>query len=577
MSGAQGISRAQHRLKRAMKLQEENHRIRSAPAFHACGNDRQLVVTEHRLSVPLVYNADGKSKSKNNNDRTDVAFTIVEEVKDAATKKWFESLQSMTATERAVAYVEKMAMKNANELCLYLQGGPGFGSPTPVVGLSFGQDASWGAAALAKYKRIVLMDQRGTGQSAPITKQSLEQRFPDLFILDNTDIVNQKGGDGDVELDGLKASYPSEFSKFQNALTEATEYMAQFRADSIVRDAETIREALLLPFETEEAAVPRPWGCSLGQSFGGFCTMSYLSLIDHPPQICLFAGGIAPFGMAAVDVYTSLWDKVKRRNLRYYEMYPGDIPVVKKIVKKLLAEPASLPSGGTLTARRFLQLGMMLGGGPSSFASLHSILSTSFLQPNETEFTRAFLKTMDNAEPFDEHPIYFWLHESIYADGSNLSPTCWSANQAFEAKIKTPSEYDYTFTSRLPSADRPTLFFGEMVFPWMAQDYAECSGVGCTALANNLAIKEDWCRLYDADHMRMVLGDGRTSSAAAVYYDDVYVDFDLCMKVTAPGGPLEKTKVYITNEYQHSGLRDAGAGIFTKLHGMANGSVRTPS
>ena len=305
--------------------------------------------------------------------------------------------------------------------------------------------------------------------------------------------------------------------------------------------------------------------------------MSYLSLVDHPPQVCLFTGGIAPFGTAAIDVYTSLWDKVKRRNLRYYDMYPGDVPVVKKIVQKLLVEPASLPSGGKLTARRFLQLGMMMGGGPSSFASLHSVLSMAFLQPEESEFTRAFLKYMDNAEPFDDHPIYFWLHESIYADGSKFSPTSWSANQAYEAKIKTSSEFDYKLTTLLNSDDRPTIFFGEMVFPWMADDYAECSGVGCTELANKLASKEDWCNLYDAEHMRMVLSDGRVKSAAAVYYDDIYVDFDLCMQVTSPGGPLEKTKVYITNEYQHSGLRDAGGSLFTKLHGMATGSVRTPS
>ena len=60
-------------------------------------------------------------------------------------------------------------------------------------------------------------------------------------------------------------------------------------------------------------------------------------------------------------------------------------------------------------------------------------------------------------------------------------------------------------------------------------------------------------------------------------FDDIYVDFDICMEVTGPGGPLEKTKVYITNDYQHSGLRDSGSQIFSKLHGMASGSVRTPS
>ena len=305
--------------------------------------------------------------------------------------------------------------------------------------------------------------------------------------------------------------------------------------------------------------------------------MTYLSQVENPPKVCLFTGGIAPMTFAAPEVYTRLWERVKERSLRYYEMYPGDIGQVKKIVQKLLEKPAELPSGGKLTARRFLSYGMSLGSSPSSFASMHSLVSTAFLQPDNEEFTRAFVKYFDSAQPFDDHPIYYWLHESIYCDGPKFSPSNWSAHRVFEEKTRTPSELDYKLTSQLPSDDRPTIFFGEMVFPWMSEDYAECDGIGCTALANALATKEDWPSLYDADHMRTVLASGKTKSAAAVYYDDIYVDFDCCMKLTARGGPLEKVKVYINNDYQHSGLRDDGSSIFTKLHGMALGSVRTPS
>ena len=134
---------------------------------------------------------------------------------------------------------------------------------------------------------------------------------------------------------------------------------------------------------------PRPWGCALGQSFGGFCMMTYLSLIDHPPRICLLTGGIAPMLTPVYRAYYSLWDRVKERSLRYYETYPGDIPLVKKIVSKLIENPPALPSGGKLTARRFLQLGMSLGGSPSSFASMHDLLNSAFLHPNQTQFSRS--------------------------------------------------------------------------------------------------------------------------------------------------------------------------------------------
>ena len=309
--------------------------------------------------------------------------------------------------------------------------------------------------------------------------------------------------------------------------------------------------------------------------------MTYLSQVANPPRICLLTGGIAPMLTPVFDAYTSLWGRVKERSLQYYEMYPGDIPVVKAIVQKLLKEPTKLPSGGTLTARRFLQLGLALGGSPSAFAGIHAMLSTAMVNPDgsSSDFTRAFLKYVDSAQSFDDHPIYFWLHESIYANGPENSPTNWAAHKAYEALVESDNDYDYQHTSSLMDDDsKPTLFFGEMVFPWMgSEDFQELAGVGLQAVANSLATKTDWGNLYDGDHMRKVLGDGTCKAAAAVYHDDMYVDFDACMKVTARGSPLEKCKVWVTNDYQHSGLRDGGSQIFAKLYGMATGGIRTPS
>ena len=281
------------------------------------------------------------------------------------------------------------------------------------------------------------------------------------------------------------------------------------------------------------------------------------------------------------DLYDKLWERVKERSLRYYEMYPGDIKVVKRLVKALLDKPVVLPSGSNLTARRFLHTGIALGGSPASFARLHALFNSAFLDPHdeEPEFTRAFLKALDTEHSFDNHPIYFLMHESIYCDAAFNSPSNWAAHRAYESRLKTPSEFDYRLTSVLESDARPTLFFGEMVFPWMADgDFAEIGGVGMKSLAHSIAQKDDWGPLYDAAHMRRVLKDGSISRAAAsIYLEDMYVDFDLAMAVAKRGGPLEKCKVWVSNDYQHSGLRDDGAVIFAKLHGMATGSIRTPS
>jgi len=325
--------------------------------------------------------------------------------------------------------------------------------------------------------------------------------------------------------------------------------------------------------------------------------MTYLSQIENPPRVCLFTGGIAPMLTPMESVYDKLWDRVKERNLRYYEMFPNDIDIIKKIVRKLIKNPVQLPSGSRLTARRFLQTGLSLGGGPSTFTRLHNLFNQAFLDEDTTDeedlvFARPFLKAMDSEHSFDDHPIYFLLHESIYANsgdtGATNIPTNWMAHRAYENLIaKGLSEYSYSISSNIGSSNDddgdtdtcPTLLFGEMVFPWMSEgDYTECSGFGMRCLAISLAEKSDWGPLYDGEHMKRVLADGTISkAAAAVYYEDLYVDFNASMKVTERGAPLEKCKVWVTNEFQHSGLGDNGASIFAKLHSMAMGKNRIPS
>lgn len=81
---------------------------------------------------------------------------------------------------------------------LYLEGGPGFGARR------FTGRQAWLERALTEY-RVLLLDQRGTGRSTPANRQTLPLR-------------------GTPE--------------------QQAEYLAHFRSDSIVRDAEAIRPGL---------------------------------------------------------------------------------------------------------------------------------------------------------------------------------------------------------------------------------------------------------------------------------------------------------------------------------------------
>lgn len=640
-----------------------NHRILSPPSFHPSDGTTKFMVTEHKISVPLYHvdlnlnenmariaamvlaektDEDAKKRKRNsvtteNNNsikaldrkallrppmdvRTIDVYFVVIETCSGSDEEFIASISnpSMCPRARADAYLMRGASTatggsggegagdspsiDPSRMMLYLQGGPGFGCAAPSVGLGLGtSSSSWAAKALSgggvtniegkSFERVVLMDQRGTGKSSPISKRRLEKLFPDLFLLDD---VGKEEDNGDKK------------AKVSKAVADATEYLARFRADSIVRDAEWVKEALIRrPSPTaattggeekkekaEEASVeePQPWGAALGQSYGGFCLMTYLSSIAHPPKLCLFTGGIAPAYTPVREVYDRLWLRVAERNYKFYNRYPGDVGIVKRIVRRLSSSsmpPVKLPSGAVLTARRFLQLGLGLGGSPgSSFANLHSLINSAFLHDDDDdELSGAFLKRIDHEQSFDDAPLYFLLHESIYADGLMSGPTEWAAHSSYEGIIvSTHPEFDYRQTSIIDDHAHPTLFFGEMVFPWMAHgDYAELSGHGMRKLSETLATKRDWSPLYDKLNMRTaLLGEGankppKSKAASATYYDDMYVDFNCAMKLLGRGAPLEGVKVWITNEYQHSGLRDDGANILSRLVNMAKENVHLPS
>ena len=309
-SDSSSLNKALQLLEEAKMKQKVNHRIISPPVFHPCGEGRRAVVTEHFISVPLEYfDKEGNKIDDTNPDSNveyiDVYFSIVDLVSSDEDEKFFLKLQRVGSNtspssqsklvrvndqqKRASAYKDFIAMKNANDCILYLQGGPGFGAPRPINGIGLGDKSSWVGAALSKgFKRVVLMDQRGTGRyviwissltyyflycicspfntsifhfysSTTITKQTLEKKFPDLFSLDNVapkiwfkaspeissiDTVKK-------ELEEYNICHPELVGKFKVALQEATDYMVKFRADNIVRDAEYIKDALLQSLSEE--------------------------------------------------------------------------------------------------------------------------------------------------------------------------------------------------------------------------------------------------------------------------------------------------------------------------------------
>jgi pimeloyl-ACP methyl ester carboxylesterase len=353
---------------------------------------------------------------------------------------------------------------------LYLEGGPGRRAPRQLP--------AWLGRAVQRY-RVVLMDQRGTGRSTPATRQTLA------------------GHSGPAA------------------------YLRNFRSDSIVADAEMLRERL---------AGNRPWSV-LGQSYGGFCAVTYLSRAPEGLTEVMIAGGLPSLTGSPEEVYRAAYPRVLAQNERYFDRYPGDQRIADRIVQILDEDKVLLPGGDRLTPRRFQMLGIGLGS-RTGFDGLHNLLEEAFVEvAGDRQLSEVFLRRVDALLSFAEHPLYALLHEPIYCQGT---ASAWAAHRT---RAEFP-QFDL-------NAGRPTRFTGEMIFPWLfEEDPALAPLAGC---AEQLAAHDAWPSLYDPER----LAGNAVPVSAAIYFDDMYVDREASLATAAA---IRGTRPWITNEFGHDGL-----------------------
>ena len=329
-------------------------------------------------------------------------------------------------------------------------------------------------------------------------------------------------------------------ARFDSPADQAN-YLMHFRQDNIVRDAESIRCQLL--------GEARRW-TALGQSFGGFCVTRYLSAAPEGLAEAIITGGLPPLDRHADDIYRATSQRLLAKNQRYFERYPADADLAREIASYLATHDVRLPGGGRLPPRRFQQLGIAFGAS-DGFEKVHYLLESAFVAGRGgRELSYAFLRGIENASSFETNPIYALLHEAEYCqeEASN-----WSAE-------RIRAEYPAFDLAR----GGAVVFTGEMVYPWMFEEYEYLRPL--REAAEILARHDRWPRLYDAQRLRA----NTVPAAAAIYYDDMYVEraFSEETAATIPG-----IRTWVTNEYEHNGLRADGERILDRLLGMARGMV----
>ncbi|NBE55692.1 alpha/beta fold hydrolase, partial [Streptomyces boluensis] len=371
---------------------------------------------------------------------------------------------------------------------LYLEGGPGLKAQRLI-----GRQA-WLDRALREF-RVLLLDQRGTGRSTPVNRQTLPQR----------------GGP-----------------------REQAAYLAHFRADAIVRDCELIRKRL-----TGGA----PWTV-LGQSFGGFCLTHYLTAAPEGLRTALFTGGLPSLDAHADTVYRAAYPRIQRKVEAHYARYPQDAERARRIAAHLVEHgPATLDGGYLLTVEAFQSLGILLGAGDGTH-HLHHLLENAFVRaphaPGGAQLSDAFRESARGALSYAGHPLYALLHESIYAQDAR--PTDWSAQ-------RVRAEYPQFDAERALAAGGPPLFTGEGAYPWHFTSDPALAPLRETA--DHLAARTTWTPLYDAAR----LSRNEVPAAAAVYHDDMYVDAGHSL---ATARVVRGLRTWVTDEFEHDGVRTGG-------------------
>jgi pimeloyl-ACP methyl ester carboxylesterase len=360
---------------------------------------------------------------------------------------------------------------------LFLQGGPGVESPRPT-----GSTPPWLKRALQDF-RVLFLDQRGTGQSGAI--------------------------DSRLGLDPISLA----------------QRLTHYRADSIVEDAELIRKALSID----------QWSL-LGQSFGGFVALRYLSC--HPDSLkeVLFTGGLPPVGRPIDEVYAATYGVMDRKSKVFFARFPDALQNFRRAEDACAAGSVILPTGERLSPHRLRSVGHLLG--MSAAEQLNYLFSH---EPKSAVFAHDVLGML----PFNgRNPIYALLHEACYADGG---VTGWSAQRQLPERASIPTP----------------LLTGEHLFKWHFEEVPGLIEFGETA---NWLAAHTWPTLYDAD----ALSRTEVPCAAVVYGDDAFVVREFSEQTSAL---LPNIKVWLTNEYEHNGLRASGDRVFGRLIDLVRNRV----
>lgn len=379
-------------------------------------------------------------------------------------------------------------------MLVFLQGGPGGAGPR--VG-DFRE--GWIGEALKHY-RVLLLDQRGTGQSTPLSPQTiLDEENPELFLT-------------------------------------------MFLQNQILADAEAFRT---------EVNAGKKWS-TLGQSYGGFLSLGYLSQYPDAVTESYITGGLA--GLVSIeDIYRLTYPLTATRNRAYFSRYPEDQQVIRDVASHLQDHEEFLPTGERLSPTRMRSVGVKLGGS-MSFDTLHYLWEGPFeTRSGQRRLNSRFLAEIGAELSQSTSPLYWVLQEAIYGQ-TTFEATGKGTRWAAERLSK---EFDgFHLDANPQDTSSPWYLTAEHGFRALVGEDPATSALLTTTDA--LAERTQWEKTYDL----ATLSSCDVPVSALIYHDDIYVP-QVLSEQTA--GLLPKSRTWVTTSMQHDGLRANGKEVFARL------------
>lgn len=267
-------------------------------------------------------------------------------------------------------------------ILLYLCGGPGAENPP-------NRNPAMNQWLLDHGYSILYLDYRGCGESSPIYAHHL---LHNLKIKDDRKVAD---------------------------------YLTHFCQDNIVRDLEAIRQTLSKERVTA-GGYPVKWTI-LGQSYGGYISLTYLSMFPECLKDVFITGGLPPCGMKLDDYFRIEYQDIVKQNQSFYRAYPDANILVRRIlelIKDIGPKKIKMTGRGYFNGQKLLTLGRQFGS-QVGFPEVYNLLQCIKFDLEQTgELRMETTSQFESILHVDERPLYPILLEQTWCSGGK---TRWAA------------------------------------------------------------------------------------------------------------------------------------------------------